>query len=204
MALQSWSCAIGCGSVAVSRLVSMAPVACCKSTSRFGTLRRSARSLQTKAGSASVDTFLEKPFADKSYEVPVHTVIVHDRQGDVTHTFEVPEVRFHNSFPFQPSLQAHRSGGCSPRAFCAQDQYILHTGEDNGLDLPFACRHGTGVTAAPTGWRVIENAPPGVAGCCTACAVRVKSGTISQPRALGISPELKAKVMPPTFESAGW
>ena len=114
MALQSWSCAIGCGNVSASRLISIAPVACCKSASRIGTpaqLRRSARSLQTKASSASVDTFLEKPFADESYEVPVHTVIVHDRQRDVTHTFEVPEVRIHNSFPFQPSLQEHCSGG---------------------------------------------------------------------------------------------
>ncbi|MBA0621513.1 hypothetical protein Godav_007127 [Gossypium davidsonii] len=32
-----------------------------------------------------------------------------------------------------------------------------------------------------------------MAGCCTSCAVRVKSGQIRQPEALGISAELKAK-----------
>lgn len=31
-------------------------------------------------------------------------------------------------------------------------------------------------------------------GCCTSCAVRVKSGQIRQPEALGISAELKSKV----------
>ncbi|RWW10706.1 hypothetical protein GW17_00025738 [Ensete ventricosum] len=31
-------------------------------------------------------------------------------------------------------------------------------------------------------------------GCCTSCAVRVRSGQIRQPEALGISAELKAKV----------
>eukprot|EP00250_Pteridium_aquilinum_P010663 c19547_g1_i1 orf=80-637(+) len=52
-----------------------------------------------------------------------------------------------------------------------EDQYILHTAEYQNIDLPFSCRHG----------------------CCTACAVRVKSGELYQPRALGISPELKAQ-----------
>ena len=33
-----------------------------------------------------------------------------------------------------------------------------------------------------------------VAGCCTSCAVRVKSGQLRQPEALGISAELKSKV----------
>nr|XP_017215527.1 PREDICTED: ferredoxin isoform X2 [Daucus carota subsp. sativus] len=32
-----------------------------------------------------------------------------------------------------------------------------------------------------------------LAGCCTSCAVRIKSGDIRQPEALGISAELKAK-----------
>jgi len=89
---------------------------------------------------AAVDTFLETPYMDDGYEVPVHRVVVHDRQKGVSHTFDVPE-----------------------------DQYILQTGEEEGIELPFACRHG----------------------CCTACAVRVKSGSLSQPRALGISPQLK-------------
>ncbi|ONK63004.1 uncharacterized protein A4U43_C07F10390 [Asparagus officinalis] len=52
-----------------------------------------------------------------------------------------------------------------------EDQYILHTAESQDITLPFACRHG----------------------CCTSCAVRVKSGQIRQPEALGISAELKSK-----------
>ncbi|XP_012080891.1 ferredoxin C 2, chloroplastic isoform X2 [Jatropha curcas] len=32
-----------------------------------------------------------------------------------------------------------------------------------------------------------------LAGCCTSCAVRVKSGQLRQPEALGISAELKSK-----------
>lgn len=91
--------------------------------------------------SAAVDTYAEVVNPEEEYyEVPVHTVTVRDRLEGVTYTFQVPE-----------------------------DQYILQTGEEEGISLPFACRHG----------------------CCTACAVRVKSGNLSQPRALGISPELK-------------
>uniref|UniRef100_A0A453H332 Ferredoxin n=2 Tax=Aegilops tauschii subsp. strangulata TaxID=200361 RepID=A0A453H332_AEGTS len=50
-----------------------------------------------------------------------------------------------------------------------QDQYILHTAEAQDITLPFACRHG----------------------CCTSCAVRIKSGQIRQPEALGISADLR-------------
>ncbi|CAN4127823.1 unnamed protein product [Withania somnifera] len=77
-----------------------------------------------------------------SPSVPAHKVTVHDRQRDVVHEFIVPE-----------------------------DQYILHTAEEQNITLPFACRHG----------------------CCTSCAVRVKSGQLRQPEALGISAELKSK-----------
>uniref|UniRef100_A0A1D1Z3M5 Ferredoxin-2 n=1 Tax=Anthurium amnicola TaxID=1678845 RepID=A0A1D1Z3M5_9ARAE len=52
-----------------------------------------------------------------------------------------------------------------------EDQYILHTAESQSITLPFACRHG----------------------CCTSCAVRVRSGQIRQPEALGISAELKSQ-----------
>ncbi|CAF2044217.1 hypothetical protein BRARA_I02635 [Brassica rapa] len=52
-----------------------------------------------------------------------------------------------------------------------EDQYILHSAESQNINLPFACRHG----------------------CCTSCAVRVKSGDLRQPQALGISAELKSQ-----------
>jgi ferredoxin len=51
------------------------------------------------------------------------------------------------------------------------DRFILHTAENQGADLPFACRQGA----------------------CTACAVRVKSGTLTQTDAMGLSPGLRDK-----------
>lgn len=50
-----------------------------------------------------------------------------------------------------------------------EDRYVLWEAEDKGLKLPYACRMG----------------------CCTACAVRVISGELHQPEALGISKKLK-------------
>ena len=51
------------------------------------------------------------------------------------------------------------------------DRYILHSAENQGLELPFSCRNGA----------------------CTACAVRVKSGHLSQPEAMGLSPQLQSQ-----------
>ncbi|KAG0476650.1 hypothetical protein HPP92_013023 [Vanilla planifolia] len=64
-----------------------------------------------------------------------------------------------------------RQRGVIHQFLVPEDQYILHTAESQNITLPFACRHG----------------------CCTSCAVRVKSGKIRQPEALGISAELKSK-----------
>ncbi|NJN76000.1 MAG: 2Fe-2S iron-sulfur cluster binding domain-containing protein [Synechococcaceae cyanobacterium RL_1_2] len=50
-----------------------------------------------------------------------------------------------------------------------EDRYILHNSEHQGLELPFSCRNGA----------------------CTTCAVRVKSGEIYQPEAMGLSPALR-------------
>ena len=49
------------------------------------------------------------------------------------------------------------------------DRYILHSAEAEGTKLPFACRNGA----------------------CTTCAVRVISGHLEQPEAMGLSSELQ-------------
>ena len=51
------------------------------------------------------------------------------------------------------------------------DRYILHSAENQGANLPFSCRNGA----------------------CTACAVRVKSGDLVQPEAMGLSPHLQSQ-----------
>ncbi|KKJ01685.1 2Fe-2S iron-sulfur cluster-binding protein [Prochlorothrix hollandica] len=51
------------------------------------------------------------------------------------------------------------------------DRYVLHSAENQGADLPFSCRNGA----------------------CTACAVRVTSGEVYQPEAMGLSPDLRAQ-----------
>ncbi len=49
------------------------------------------------------------------------------------------------------------------------DRYILQSAETQGAVLPFACRNGA----------------------CTTCAVRILSGEIEQPEAMGLSPKLR-------------
>jgi ferredoxin len=52
-----------------------------------------------------------------------------------------------------------------------EDQYILHSIEQEGKDLPFSCRNGA----------------------CTTCAVKIIKGKIYQPEAMGLSLELQKK-----------
>lgn len=50
-----------------------------------------------------------------------------------------------------------------------EDRYILRTAEQQDAQLPFLCRNGA----------------------CTSCAVKVISGELYQPEAMGLSPKLK-------------
>lgn len=50
-----------------------------------------------------------------------------------------------------------------------EDRYILQNAESQGIELPFSCRNGA----------------------CTTCAVRVRSGQLYQPEAIGLSPKLR-------------
>lgn len=65
----------------------------------------------------------------------------------------------------------HRQTGDRYVVQVPEDRYILHSAENQGVDLPFSCRNGA----------------------CTACAVRVKSGKLYQPEAMGLSPELRER-----------
>jgi ferredoxin len=65
----------------------------------------------------------------------------------------------------------HRQTGRQYNLQVPEDQYILHSAEEQNCELPFSCRNGA----------------------CTTCAVRVLAGEIDQPEAMGLSPELKDK-----------
>lgn len=65
----------------------------------------------------------------------------------------------------------HRQSDRTYTVEVPEDRYILQTAENQGADLPFSCRNGA----------------------CTSCAVRVKSGTVFQPEAMGLSPDLRAQ-----------
>jgi len=65
----------------------------------------------------------------------------------------------------------HRQKGTHYTVEVPGDRYILQSAEEQGVDLPFSCRNGA----------------------CTTCAVRVISGDLRQPEAMGLSPELRAR-----------
>jgi len=64
-----------------------------------------------------------------------------------------------------------RATNTTYKAQVPSDRYILHNAENQGVNLPFACRNGA----------------------CTTCAVRVVSGEIYQPEAMGLSIALQAE-----------
>ncbi|WP_017317070.1 2Fe-2S iron-sulfur cluster-binding protein [Mastigocladopsis repens] len=70
-----------------------------------------------------------------------------------------------------PPGEGERAKGIVHTIQVPDDRYILHTAEKQGVELPFLCRNGA----------------------CTTCAVRVLSGEIYQPEAIGLSPELQKK-----------
>ena len=53
----------------------------------------------------------------------------------------------------------------------SSNEYILKEFEKKGLKLPYSCRNG----------------------CCTSCAVKIISGELDQPEAMGVSKALKDK-----------
>ena len=63
----------------------------------------------------------------------------------------------------------HRQEGRTYQVQVPADRYILQTAEQQAADLPFSCRNGA----------------------CTACAVRILSGEVYQPEAMGLSPDLR-------------
>ena len=74
---------------------------------------------------------------------------------------------------FMPSYHTirihHRQRDESYCVRVPDDRYILQCAENQGVDLPFSCRNGA----------------------CTTCAVRVISGDLHQPEAMGLSPDLQ-------------
>ena len=68
------------------------------------------------------------------------------------------------------TVQIHnRQTGTKHTVTVPDDRYILHSVEAKQVELPFSCRNGA----------------------CTTCAVRILSGEVAQPEAMGLSPELK-------------
>lgn len=65
----------------------------------------------------------------------------------------------------------NRQTGTHHRVQVPEDQYVLQAVESQGIHLPYSCRNGA----------------------CTTCAVRLLSGEVHQPEAMGLSPQLQAQ-----------
>eukprot|EP00262_Sarcandra_glabra_P008233 TRINITY_DN2155_c0_g1_i7.p1 TRINITY_DN2155_c0_g1~~TRINITY_DN2155_c0_g1_i7.p1 ORF type:complete len:186 (+),score=17.25 TRINITY_DN2155_c0_g1_i7:173-730(+) len=109
--------------------------------------------------------FLRTPFKSRSRRTKAELKMPADISEPTAFSPSIPQIPMHK-------VTVHDTKqGIVHQFLVPEDQYILHTAESQNISLPFACRHG----------------------CCTSCAVRVKSGQIRQPEALGISAELKSK-----------
>ena len=71
---------------------------------------------------------------------------------------------------FKVTIRNKETGKIYQENISDQD-YILKEFEKKGLRLPFSCRNG----------------------CCTSCAVKIVSGKLEQPEAMGVSQDLKDK-----------
>eukprot|EP00258_Populus_trichocarpa_P037053 XP_024453072.1 uncharacterized protein LOC18097130 isoform X1 [Populus trichocarpa] len=120
-----------------------------------------------------------------SPSIPPRKVTVHDRQRGVVHEFLVPE-------EIKCYVVCALGGNAEP-------VYIAHSGitEHHAsicLQARVACVFTLQPMALAIFWlKLFEIKCYVLAGCCTSCAVRVKSGQLRQPEALGISVELKSK-----------
>ncbi|KAK6157932.1 hypothetical protein DH2020_005246 [Rehmannia glutinosa] len=98
-----------------------------------------------------------------------------------------------------------------PRQSFSRNNIKIHSKTVSELQTPVAVNRGTQSPSIPTHKVTVHDRQRGVVhefivpeinecmvipfpiGCCTSCAVRVKSGQLRQPEALGISAELKDK-----------
>ena len=71
---------------------------------------------------------------------------------------------------FKVTIRNKETGKTYQEDVCS-NEYILKEFEKKGLKLPFSCRNG----------------------CCTSCAVKIISGKLNQPEAMGVSQALKDK-----------
>ncbi|KAH7514391.1 hypothetical protein FEM48_Zijuj11G0084800 [Ziziphus jujuba var. spinosa] len=152
--------------------------------------------------------------AGNSYpaSIPTHKVTVHDRQRGVVHEFVVPEDQY--------ILHTAESQNISlPFACRHEDLKILHNvhllfsrervvgcGANNAISLnvlalflplqPPCTAEENLKSSSDSRYAILQEIMKlliFLLCCCTSCAVRIKSGEIRQPNALGISAELKSK-----------
>jgi ferredoxin len=105
------------------------------------------------------------------YQLPDNTVNLWLEDGlNTGHSkMSVETVAVHKAKKNSVSITNIHQAGKTYNLRVRNDRYILYEAENKGIELPYACRMG----------------------CCTACAVRICYGAVSQPEALGISKSLK-------------